>query len=103
MAREKYNIYVCKDCEIDFTSRNAVVCCVCGDNVYLEIERSIWLDRPVIYKRPWTDFDKDMLIEMVERGISNKEIASELDRTKNAVKRQLAELRKKREIIRGIK
>lgn len=103
MAKIKYNVYQCKDCEIDFLCRTARYCPKCGDNPYLEKERTIWIDKPVVYKRPWTAEDDDILIESVERGIKNNDIANELSRTKDAVAERLRRLRKIREIERGIK
>jgi len=102
MAKIKYLICVCKDCESDFLTREGRHCPICADNAYVERERTIWIDRPVIYKRPWTEHENDFLIESVKRGISNQSIADELNRTKDSVAERLRRLRKKQKIVRGI-
>ena len=103
MAKVKYNIYTCKDCEVDFIAKSANYCTYCGDNIYLERQRYIWLNRFMSRKKSWTEDDDEHLIESVERGISNQEIADELGRTKDAVAERLRRLRKTRVIERGIK
>lgn len=101
MAKVKYAIYVCKECETDTIARQVKYCATCGDNLFLEKERTIWLERPVIYKRPWTVDEDEYLIEAVRRGHTNLEIAEELERTKDAVAERLRRLRKKKKIVRG--
>ena len=103
MAKIKQNIYTCKDCDIDFIAKAANYCANCGDNLFLERVRYIWLDRYVSRSKRWNLDDDEHLIESVERGISNQEIADELGRTKDAVAERLRRLRKTRVIERGIK
>ena len=103
MAKVKYNIYVYKECDVDIIARRVRYCATCGDNLFLEKERTIWLERPVIYKRPWTVDEDEYLIEAVRRGHTNLEIAEELERTKDAVAERLRRLRKKKKIVRGEK
>ena len=103
MAKIKQNIYTCKECDIDFIAKTANYCAKCGDNLFLERVRYIWLDRYVSRSKRWNLDDDEHLIESVERGISNQEIADELGRTKDAVAERLRRLRKTRVIERGIK
>jgi len=103
MAKVKYNIYVCKECDVDIIARRVRYFATCGDNVFLEKERTIWLERPVIYKRPWTEDEEEYLIEAVRRGHTDREIGEELGRTKAAVTERLRRLRKKKKIVRGEK
>jgi len=100
MAKVKYNIYTCKDCEVDFIAIKAKYCTNCGDNLYIERQRYIWLNRLISRKKSWTADDDEHLTESVRRGISNQEIADELGRTKDAVAERLRRLRKHKSIIR---
>lgn len=102
MAKLKYNLFICKECEIDFITQYGDHCTFCGDNVYSEKQRVLWLERPFLYKRPWTNDDDSLLITSVELGIKNQDIADELGRTKDAVAERLRRLRKIRVIERGI-
>lgn len=103
MAKIRQNIYTCKDCDTDFIAKIANHCVNCGDNLFLERVRYIWVDRYISRSKRWNLDDDEHLIESVERGISNQEIADELGRTKDAVAERLRRLRKTRVIERGTK
>lgn len=103
MAKLKYRVMICKECEIDFITRNGNYCSKCGDNLYVEKERTIWLEKPVVYKRPWTEEDDEILIESVRRGIKNQDIADDLGRTKDAVAERLRRIRKTKKVVRGVR
>lgn len=103
MAKLKYHIYHCKDCNTEYYTQKGSYCPSCGDDLYVDYQRTVWLERAVTYKRPWTTDDDMHLIESVQRGIKNGTIAKDLDRTKDGVAERLRRLRKHMEIKRGVK
>ncbi|WP_096199496.1 SANT/Myb-like DNA-binding domain-containing protein [Bacillus sp. FJAT-45350] len=97
--KKKYWFHYCRECEIDFLVaakvQGMVSCPKCGDGFYTEKVRSIWLERPFSYRRPWTSEEDDLVLASVEQGYTHQEISDSLNgRTKNAVTRRLQQLRK---------
>jgi len=101
MAKIKYKIFNCRECEVEFYTQQGKYCTNCGDDLFVDFQRSIWLERAVIYKRPWTNDEDIHLIESVKRGVKNQVIADELGRTKDSVAERLRRLRKSQKIVRG--
>lgn len=99
--KKKYSFYYCRDCEMDFlipggTFKNGVSCPSCGDSIYTDYIKGIWLERPFNYKRPWTEEEDELILMGVRQGYKHREIAESLDgRTPKAVTRRLQQIRAK--------
>lgn len=98
--KKKYTAWRCKECEIDYyvtqEVKHVTYCPKCGDKLFTEVVRTLWLERPILYKRPWTVEEDELILTGVELGRTHKEIAKELNgRTPKAVTRRLQTLRAK--------
>lgn len=98
--KKKYTSWRCKDCEIDYFVTSAVThtthCPQCGDNLFTESIKVVWLERPFNYKRPWSEEEREIIESGLHLGKTYREISQELDgRTENAVRRQIQQLRSK--------
>jgi len=106
MAKIKYNVVLCKDCEQEFllrmTNRKKYYCPTCGENLFTEKQSDIWLTRPIRYKRPWTQDEDELIKNCVRAGYSNQQISAELKgRTAKAINNRISRLRKYETIKRG--
>ena len=101
MAKKKrYVAWRCKDCEMDFyisgKSDRWTHCPKCGENMFTEKIKVVWLERPINYKRPWSEEETEIIESGLKLGKTHKEIAAELNgRTPKAVTRQIQQLRKR--------
>lgn len=97
--KKKYTFYQCKDCELDFlvtTKLNKANCPSCADNIYVEVIKDIWMDKPINYKRPWTDDEDSMILDGRRIGKTYTEISKEMDgRTANAIRHRMAQIKKR--------
>lgn len=82
-SKKKYTYYICKNCEIDFlvslNRKGKTYCPSCGESMYAESKTIIWIDRPLLYKKPWTEEEDGILIMGVECGYSWVEIGEALE------------------------
>ena len=97
--KKKYTFYKCKDCEIDFfvsTNRKGKTYCPsCGEGGWVELQSTLWIERPFNYKRPWTEDEESILIMGCSAGYTYQEIAEALEgRTQRAVRDKLMRLKK---------
>lgn len=80
---KKYVFWHCKECEIDFIVSEKVKhtthCPSCGDKLFTEAIKPIWLERPFNYKRKWTEEEDSIILSGRKLGKTYEEIAEELD------------------------
>lgn len=96
--KKQYMSYICKDCEIDFlvAGKHRRICCpVCGDGLYVDRQRTIWMERDFNYKRPWTQEEDEWLLDSVRQGFSHMEIAKAMNRTHNAVRHRKSQIKRR--------
>src|SRR5699024_1685421 len=99
-VKKEYHSFMCKNCEIDFyvSFKTRVSCPKCADSIYVEYKSTIWLERPCNYKRLWTDEEEEIILTWVRIGQTHRELSRIVDRTENAVRHRVAQLRKKGEV-----
>jgi DNA-directed RNA polymerase subunit RPC12/RpoP len=98
--KKEYTFYYCKECEIDFLVaiklKRKVNCPKCADELFVEKIRTIWMNRPFNYKRPWTNEEDELILVGVKQGYTHKQISESLNgRTTKAVTRRLQQIRRK--------
>lgn len=98
----KYNVYWCKDCEIDFLFRankkntSHAYCPACGDNIATEKTKEIWSERHYVHFKNWSEEEDDIVIECRKRNMPVKEMLELLEgRTDKAVYRRIKRLKEK--------
>lgn len=101
--KKKYTFYFCKDCEIDFCLSDNKgkqglkrFCPTCGENLFVEKIKTVWMERPFNYKRPYTDEEDGIILVSRKQGFTYKEISETLfNRTPQSVRRRLQQLKEK--------
>lgn len=93
--KKQYKHYLCKDCDVDFITSQGNNCPNCADNVYVDVIRTIWLDRGFNYKRPWTDDEDEMILAGRKLGKTYAEIAKEINRTTKATTNRFYYIRRR--------
>lgn len=101
MSQQKHNIYLCKDCNLDFivyASRyfnlHNPFCPRCGERLFVELVKGIWKDRPFLHNRRYTQEEDEIIIESRKRGMYVSEIEIE-GRTLPSVYGRWSKLREK--------
>ena len=105
--KRRYFYYICKDCSLDFMvldKRRRLdgrkgCCPECADNIYVELIKTIWMERPIQTTRKWTEEEDQFVLDSIASGYPRKEIAEELGRTYIAVKRRISKLGRDTEVI----
>lgn len=102
MARKrKYNLHNCRDCEEGFLLKSAATkgrqkslfCPLCGENLFMEKERSLWLPNELQANRPYTPEEDEIIKTGLGNNYTFEAIADALDgRTEKSVKRRAQRL-----------
>ena len=81
MYRDKHTLYWCKDCDKQFLTKyhqnfnlHNPFCPYCGNRLYVEVVKHMWMDVPFMYRKRYTQEEDDIIIESVRRGIDVRDI-----------------------------
>lgn len=101
-GRVAYVFYLCRDCDIDFllakrgAGKGNLFCPKCGENLFTEKVKDLWLERPFQYKRSWTTEEDEIILSGRSAGYSHKQIQAALTgRTYTAVMQRYRDLKKR--------
>ncbi|MDQ0414204.1 hypothetical protein [Mesobacillus stamsii] len=107
MTKNKYFVYWCKDCDIDFLFRAIkkknfkAHCPVCGDFIHTELVKHLWTDKHYVYHKQYSLEEDDILIECRNRKMPVAEIMKILDgRTDKSIYSRIRQLKDKGRIAR---